>query len=133
MPSITETTQKNILLRIFSFIPQGQRIQPNFMNHTYQTTKQTNTTRTTKTITSVWVSPLTQSYANSEVFIFKFCNKSTNFIHFTHHQLVHFINPPKTCTWLDEQFCTFHLSLNESVTTFHPSLHESVTLEHTTT
>ena len=34
----------NAKLRIFSFIPPQQRIQPNFMNHTYQTTKQTNTT-----------------------------------------------------------------------------------------
>ena len=32
----------NAKLRIFSFIPQRQRTQPNFMNHTYQTTKQTN-------------------------------------------------------------------------------------------
>ena len=51
----------NAKLRIFSFIPQRQRTQPNFMNHTYQTTKQTNTTRTTKTTTSAWVSLLTQS------------------------------------------------------------------------
>ena len=35
----------NAKLRIFSFIPQRQRIQPNFMNHTYQTTKHTNTTQ----------------------------------------------------------------------------------------
>ena len=49
----------NAKLRIFSFIPQRQRIQPNFMNHTHQTIKQTNTTRTTKTTTSMWVSPLT--------------------------------------------------------------------------
>ena len=34
----------NAYFRIFSFIPQQQRIQPNFMNHTYQTTNQTNTT-----------------------------------------------------------------------------------------
>ena len=47
-------------LRIFSFIPQQRRMQPNFMNHTYQTTNQTNTTQTTKTTTSTWVSPLTQ-------------------------------------------------------------------------
>ena len=51
----------NAKLRIFSFIPQRQCIQPNFMNHTYQTTKHTDTTRTTKTTTSAWVvSPLTQ-------------------------------------------------------------------------
>ena len=29
-------------LRIISFIPQRQRMQANFMNHTYQTTNQTN-------------------------------------------------------------------------------------------
>ena len=46
----------NAKLRIFSFIPQRQRIQPNFMNHTYQATKQPNTTRTTKSLL-----PLTQS------------------------------------------------------------------------
>ena len=57
----TKHNEDNAKLRIFSFIPQLQRIQPNFMNYTYQTTKQTNTTRTTKTTTSTWVSPLTQS------------------------------------------------------------------------
>ena len=57
----TKHNGDNAELRIFSFIPQRQRIQPNFMNHTYQTTNQTNKTRTTKTTTSAWVSPLTQS------------------------------------------------------------------------
>ena len=51
----------NASFRIFPFIPQQQRIQPNFMNHTYQTTNQTNTTWTAKTTASTWVSPLTQS------------------------------------------------------------------------
>ena len=51
----TKHNGDNAKLRIFSFIPQQQRIQPNIMNHTYQTTKQTNTTRTTKRL-----SPLTQ-------------------------------------------------------------------------
>ena len=102
MPSTTETTQN-----------KGRRtyrnddvcIQPNFMNHTYQTTNQTSTTQTTKTTTSTWVSPLTQnlcSYnwdnANSGVFVFKFQpisknSYSTNFVHFMHHQFVHFIDP----------------------------------------
>ena len=45
----------NAKLRIFSFI------KPNFMYHIYQTIKQRNTSRTTKTTTSRWVSPLTQS------------------------------------------------------------------------
>ena len=75
----TKHNGNNPKLRIFSFIPQRRRIQPNFMNHTYQTTNQTNTTQTTKTTTSTWVLPLTQSLcsynwdnANSGVFIFKF-------------------------------------------------------------
>ena len=104
MPSTTETTQN-----------KGRRtyrnddvcIQPNFMNHTYQTTNQTSTTQTTKTTTSTWVSPLTQnlcSYnwdnANSGVFIFKFQpisknSYSINFLHFMHHQFVHFIDLEK--------------------------------------
>ena len=50
----------NPKLRTLSFIPQRQSIQPNFMNPN-QTTKQTNTTQKTKTMTSMWVSPLTQS------------------------------------------------------------------------
>ena len=95
----------NLKLRIFSFIPQRRRVQPNFINDTYQTTNQTSTTQTTRTTTSTWVSPLTQnlcSYnwdsANFGVFMFKFQpisknSYSTNFVHFMHHQFVHFINP----------------------------------------
>ena len=56
----TKHNGDNAKLRIFSFIPQRQSIKPNFMNSN-QTTKQTNTTRKTKTTTSMWVSPLTQS------------------------------------------------------------------------
>ena len=101
----------NPKLRIFSFLPEQRRIQPNFMNHTYQTTNQTNTTQTTKTTTSTWVSPPTQSLcsnnwdnANSGVFIFKFqpflkTSYSTNFVHF-----------------ILQQFRAFHPSLHESVT-----------------
>ena len=44
----TKHNVENAKLRIFSFILQRQRIQPNFMNHIYQTTKHTNTTQTTK-------------------------------------------------------------------------------------
>ena len=50
--------------RIFSFIPHRRRIQPSFMNQTYQTVNQTNTTQKTKTRTSTWVSPLTQSFCS---------------------------------------------------------------------
>ena len=89
----TKHNKDNTKLRIFSFIPQRQHIQPNFMNHTYQTIKHTNTTRTAKTINSTLVSPLTQSLcsynwgnANSGVFIFTFCNKSANFVLFIYHQ-----------------------------------------------
>ena len=60
----TKQNGDNAKLRIFSFIPQRQRIQTNFVNHTYQTTKQTNTTRTTKITTSTWVSPLTKSFCS---------------------------------------------------------------------
>ena len=57
----TKHNRDNPKLRIFSFILQPRRIQPNFVNHLYQTTKQTSTTQTTKTMTSTWVSPPTQS------------------------------------------------------------------------
>ena len=57
----TKHNGNNTKLRIFSFVTQRQRMQPNFMNHTYQATKQTNTTQTTKTTTSTWVSLLTLS------------------------------------------------------------------------
>ena len=40
--SIPNTTEDNTKLQIFSLISQRQRIQSNFMNHTYQTSKQTN-------------------------------------------------------------------------------------------
>ena len=98
----TKHNGDNAKLRIFSFIPQRQRIQPSFMNLTYQTTKHTNTTQTIKATTSTQVSPLTHrlcSYnwdnANSGVFVFKLCNKSTNFVHFIHHQFAQFIDPEK--------------------------------------
>ena len=90
------------------------------MNHTYQTTNQTSTTRTIKTTISTWVSPLTQilcSYnwdnANSRVLIFKFCHKLTNFVHFIHHQFVHFIDPEKPVRGLMSNFVHFiHLCRN---------------------
>ena len=98
-------------LRIFSFIPQQRRMQPNFMNHTYQTTNQTNTTQPTKTTTSTWVLPPTQSLcsynwdnANCGVFIFTFQpvsknSYSTNFVHFIHHQFEHFIQKNLYVAW----------------------------------
>ena len=128
----TKHSGDNPKSRIFSFIPQRRRIQSNFMNHTYQTTNQTNTTQTTKTTTSTWVSPITQilcSYnwdnANFGVFIFKFQPISKKFI-FNQFRKFHpspictFHRSWKTCTWLDEQFCTFHSSIHESVTHLQP-------------
>ena len=107
----TKHNGDNAKLRIFSFIPQRQRIQPNFMNHTYQTTKHTNTTQTTKTTTSTFVSPLTQSLCsynlgneNSRVFIFTLCNKSANLVHFMHHLFVQFIDPEKLVPGLMNNF-----------------------------
>ena len=114
-------------LRIFSFLPEQRRIQPNFMNHTYQTTNQRNTTQTTKTTTSTWVSPPKQSLcsynwdsANSGVFIFKFQpnskkSYSTNFVHFILQQFVHFINPEKPVRHLMNNFVHFiHPYMNPS-------------------
>ena len=98
----TKHNGDNAKLRIFSFITQRQLIQPKFMNHTYQKTKHTNTARTTKKNASTWVSPLTQSLCsynrdntNYGVIIFKLRIKSTNFVHFIHHQFEHFIDPEK--------------------------------------
>ena len=94
----TKHKGNNPKLRIFSFIPQRWHIQPSFMNHTYQTTNQTNTVQTTKIATSTWVPPPTQSLcsynwenANSGVFILTFqpiskSSYSTNMAHFIHHQ-----------------------------------------------
>ena len=110
----TKHNGDNAKLRMFSFIPRRQRIQPNFINHTYQTTKHTNATRTTKTTTSTWVLPLIQSLcsynwdnANSEVFIFKLCKYwpisyisfIANFMHLFHH--------PNICTGLLNNFVHF--------------------------
>ena len=110
----TKNNGVNAKLRISCFISQRQRIQPNFLNHKYQTTKYTNTMRTTTLTTSMWVSPITQSLcsynwdnANSGVFIFKFRNKVTNFVHFIHHQFFTDHQSRKTCTLLDDQFRTF--------------------------
>ena len=108
----TKHNGDNANLRIFSFIPQRQPIQPNFMNRTanrtYQTTKLKNIT------TSTWVSPLTQSLcsynwnnADSGVFIFKLRNKSTNFEHFIHLQFAQFIDPEKPVRGLMDNFVHF--------------------------
>ena len=115
----TKHNRDNSKLRIFSFIPQRRRIQSNFMNHTYQTTNQTHKTQTSKTTISTWVSSLTQSLcsynwdnANSGVFILTLQpisknSYSTNFVHFIHHQFVHFIDPEKPVRDLMNNFVHF--------------------------
>ena len=115
----TKHNRDNSKLRIFSFIPQRRCIQSNFMNHTYQTTNQTSKTQTSKTTISTWVSPLTQSLcsynwdnANSGVFILTLQpisknSYSANFVHFIHHQFVHFIDPEKPVRDLVNNFVHF--------------------------
>ena len=115
----TKHNGDNRKLRIFSFLPEPRRIQPDFMNHTYQTTNRANTTQTTKITTSTWVSPLTQSLCsynwdneNSGVFIFKFQpisknSHSTNFVHFIHRKFVHFISLEKPVRGLMNNFVHF--------------------------
>ena len=109
---------------IFSFIAQQRRIQPNFMNQTYQTTNQTNATQAIKKTTSTWVSPLRQSLcsynwdnANFGIFIFGFQKNSysTNFVHFIHHQFLHFIDPEKPLNGLMNNFVHFIHPYTEKV------------------
>ena len=116
-------------------------MQPIFMNHTYQTANQTNTTQTTKTTTSMCVSPLTQSLLlqlRQRKFWSIHIQISTNFKKFIFNQFRTFHASPicafhrsrKICTWLDEQFRTFHPSLHESVTRVrscpHPNCHHQI-------
>ena len=90
---------ENAVLRIFFFIPQWQRIQPNFMYHTYQATKQTNTNRKTNT-----TAPSRVSYSNFSISLF---------VHFIHHQFVHLINPSKPVSGLMNSLVHFiHLYMN---------------------
>ena len=117
----------NLKLRIFSFIPQRRRIQPNFINDTYQTTNQTSTTQTTKTATSTWVSPQHKICAltTETAQILEYSYSNFNQFQKIHIQPISYISCitnlcissiPKTCTCIDEQFRTFHPSLHESVT-----------------
>ena len=111
------------------------------MNHTYQTTNQTNTAQTAKTTASVWVSPLTQSLLlqlRQRKFWSIHIQISTSFKKFIFNQFRTFHASPisafhrsrKTCTWLDEQFRTFHPSLHEPVTRvwscLHPNCHHQI-------
>ena len=126
LPFINTSKEKDIL-----FHTAMTTYKPNFMNHAYQTTNQTNTA---KTMTSMCILPLTQSLcsynwdnANFGVFRFNFQPISKKFI-FNQFRTFHpsplCTSDPekpvhrsrKSCTWLDEQFRTFHPSLHESVT-----------------
>ena len=48
---------------------------------------------------------------------------STNFVHFIHYQFYTFHRSPNICTWLAQQFRTFHPSLHESVTKVNRSVY----------
>ena len=94
----TKQNGDNAQIRIFSFIPQRQRIQPNFINDSIRIfihTKQLNT-------------HTQPGQPNSAVFIFKLSKKLADFLHFIHHKFCTFHRLPKICTWLAEQFRTFH-------------------------
>ena len=116
----------NLILRRMALkfhVCQAQRRQrkiKNILFHTAtatQTSNQTNATRTTKTATSTWV-------LRQPKFWSIHIQISTNFKKFVLNQFCKFHPSPictfrrcrKTCTWLDEQFRTFHPSLHESVT-----------------
>ena len=80
-----------------------------------------------------WVLLLTKSLycynwdnANSGVSIIKLRDKSANFVHFIHHEFCIFHRSPKFCTWLAEQFPTFHPSLHESVTQILSQLRKNI-------
>ena len=45
-------------------------------------------------------------------------NFASNFVHLIRHQFCTFYQSPKVCTWLAEQFRTFHPSQHESVTPY---------------
>ena len=81
----TKHNGDNAKLRMFSFIPQRQRIQPNFMNDSMRIfihIKQLNT-------------HTQPGQPNPTVLIFKLRKKLADFVHFIHHK-----------------FCTFHPSKN---------------------
>ena len=116
-------------LRIFSFIPQRQRKQPNFMNDIVRiwyipnNKTHTHTTRTAKTMASSWLLLVTQSLwsyiwdnEKSAVFIFKLCKKLASFVHLIHHQFGTLHRFPKIWTWFDVWFRTFHPFSHESAT-----------------
>ena len=108
--SIPNTTEVNTKLQIFSFIPQRQRIQSNFMNHTYQTSKETN-----KHNPNYQNNDINMGFTTNTKFMllqqrqhkFRFRNKSINFVHFIYHQFVPFINAKKLVRSLMNNFVHF--------------------------
>ena len=100
----TKHNGDNAKLRIFSFIPQRTTTYTTQFCKSYIRNSQTykhNPNNQNNNI-NVGFTPLTEilcSYnwdnAKSGVFIFKLRNKLTNFVHFIHHQFVHFIDSKK--------------------------------------
>ena len=102
----TKHNGDNAKLRIFSFIPQRTITYRTQFCESYILNSQPykhNPNNQNNNI-NVGFTPLTEilcsySYnwdnANSGVFIFQLRNKLTNFVHFIHHQFVHFIDPEK--------------------------------------
>ena len=106
----------NTKLKIFSSMPQQQRIQPNFMNDSIRTfihTKQLNTrtTRTTKTTMSTWISLETKIYALLRQR--KFCSihiqtlQEIGRFRTFHPSQTHFIEPKKSVLGLLSNFVHF--------------------------
>ena len=91
----TKHNGDNAKLRIFSFIPQRQRIQPNFINHTYNQNEPTNnqnnhinvgfTTNTKFMLLQLWQRKFWSIHIQTSQI-------STNFVHFIHHQFCTFIS-----------------------------------------
>ena len=147
----------NAKLRMFSFIPQQQCIQPNFMTnsiqtfiHTkHQTTKHTNTIWQPKQRHQSRLQLYHKVYAlTTEIMHILECSYSNFSINWKHKQLYQRLFVQRynviICTWLayfadsflhfiHHQFCTLHWSLKtctwltEQFRAFHPLLYESVT------
>ena len=112
-------------LRIFSFLLEQRRMQPNFMNHTYQTSKNNpNNLNNDINVGFTTNTKLVILQLRQRKFWSIHIQISTNFKKFTFNQfrtfhpspICTFHNSWKTCTWLDEQLRTFHPSLHASVT-----------------
>ena len=108
----TKHNRDNAKIKIFSFIQQRQRIPPNFMNYTYQTTKQPVCALTTK----FWFLQLRpRKFWNIHIQISQQTDQCRTFYP---SPISAFHRFRKSCTWLDEQFRTFHPPLHESIPSF---------------